>query len=299
MAVASLSCAAGAPARPRAIAPGPVLDASAYYPEGPQLVDDGLLVAEMPRDRVVLIAPGRKSTVWQTNGCGPTSVKRIPSGGYWVLCHLGHYVVRLDARFTPVQVYRQTASGRRISWPNDASADGEGNLYLSSAGLFSHTAPAEGRVVFIDLASGIATDVALGIHYSNGVLVQERLGRVLVSEHLAGRILSFPLQSKGRLGAASTFFEFRQAPAMSEPYELSGPDGLAAFPDGTVMVADYGNGRVLLLTESGAFIQQVMLRYRFVTNMAIARDGRSFYVTMTRDNASAERDGVVQQFLLK
>src|SRR5436305_15249842 len=66
-----------------------IVNPNAYYPEGPQLIDEGLLVAEMPRHRIVLLAnSGERKTVWQADGCGPTSIKRIPSGGYWVLCHL-------------------------------------------------------------------------------------------------------------------------------------------------------------------------------------------------------------------
>src|SRR5258705_13606792 len=69
--------------------PDVLVNPNAYYPEGPQLIDEGLLVAEMPRHRIVLIPnSGERKTVWQADGCGPTSVKRIPSGGYWGLGHL-------------------------------------------------------------------------------------------------------------------------------------------------------------------------------------------------------------------
>src|SRR5438067_7265246 len=97
--------------------PDLLINPAAFYPEGPQLIDEGLLVAEMPRHRVVLIANnGERKTVWQADGCGPTSVKRIPSGGYWVLCHLGAYVAKLSPSFQTVQTFTQTTSGRRITW---------------------------------------------------------------------------------------------------------------------------------------------------------------------------------------
>src|SRR5205809_5279949 len=277
--------------------PDVVVNPNAYYPEGPQLIDEGLLVAEMPRHRIVLIGKGgERKTVWQADGCGPTSVKRIPSGGYWVLCHLAGYVAKLSPTFQTVQTFAQTTSGRRISWPNDASVDASGNLYLSSSGLFSLDAPAEGRVVFIDVATGAASDIASGIRYSNGVLVQEQQKRVLVSEHLNRRMLAFPLLEKGKLGPSTIFFDFKNAPAVPDAYEHSGPDGIAAFADGDVAVADYGNGRILLLSSSGRFLTQIPLKYRFVTNLAIARNQRAILVPMTRDNSSPELDGVVQAF---
>src|SRR5437016_9715362 len=277
----------GADTPHKAFTPDAVINPSAFYPEGPQLIDDGLLVAEMPRHRIVLIAnSGERKTVWQADGCGPTSVKRIPSGGYWVLCHLAGYVAKLSPTFQTVQTFAQTTSGRRISWPNDASVDSSGNLYLSSSGLFSLQAPAEGRVVFIDVATGTASDIASGIRYSNGVRVQERQKRVLVSEHLNRRMLAFPLLDKGKHGPSTIFFDFKNAPAVPDAYEQSGPDGIAAFADGDIAVADYGNGRILLLSSSGRFLTQILLKYRFVTNLAIARNQRAIFVTMTRDNSS-------------
>ena len=289
--------AIGADTPHKAFTPDAVINPSAFYPEGPQLIDEGLLVAEMPRHRIVLIANnGERKTVWQADGCGPTSIKRIPSGGYWVLCHLGAYVAKLSPSFQTVQTFTQTTSGRRITWPNDASLDAAGNIYLSSSGLFSLQAPAEGRVVFIDVATGVASDIASGIRYSNGVLVQEKLKRVLVSEHLNRHVLAFPLLDKGKLGPSTIFFDFRNAPQVPGAYEQSGPDGIAQFADGDIAVADYGNGRILLLSGAGRYLTQIPLKYRFVTNLAIVKDQRTIFVTMTRDNSSQELDGIVQAF---
>ena len=52
----------------------------------------------------------------------------------------------------------------------------------------------------------------------------------------------------------------------------------------------------MLLSSTGRFLTQIPLKYRFVTNLAIARDQRTIFVTMTRDNSSPEMDGVVQAF---
>jgi sugar lactone lactonase YvrE len=86
---------------------------------------------------------------------------------------------------------------------------------------------------------------------------------------------------------------------VADPYDHSGADGIAAFLDGDVCVADYGNGRIIVVSSAGKFLTQIPVDLRFVTNLAIAPDQKSIYVTMTRDNASEERDGVVQKFLVK
>ena len=291
-----LSPAARAAGDLKQFVPSALVNPTAFYPEGPQLIAEGLLVAEMPKNRVVLIDEGQIKTVWHAEGCGPTSIKKIPPGGYWVLCHLGHFVARLDENFATIRIIDQTTSARRIAWPNDASVDSAGNLYLSSSGQFSLSAPAEGRVVFIVERSNIASDLAGGLRYTNGVLVQEGKRRVLVSEHLRRRILAFPLMEPGKLGSPVVFFDFNDAPAIPDAYEQSGPDGMAAFTDGDICVADYGNGRIIVLSESGRFLEQFLVQYRFVTNMAIAKSQKSIFVMMTESNASPDLHGVVQEF---
>jgi len=279
--------------------PKEVVNPTAYYPEGPQLTSEGLLVAEMAKDRVVRFANGRWDVMWSAPGCGATSIKQIPGGGYWILCHLGNQVVRVDAAFRTVKTFEYSSSGKRITWPNDASVDAKGNLYLSSSGPYALEAPPQGRVVFIDVERGVPQDLVSGIRYSNGVLVQEAKSRVLVSEMLNRRMLSYPLLGPGRLGPARVFFEFKNAPAVADAYALSGPDGIAAFSDGDILVADYGNGRVLLLSDQGKFLDQIQVQYRFVTNMAITRDQESVFFTMTEANTSADLHGIVQRFAVR
>jgi sugar lactone lactonase YvrE len=276
-----------------------IVNPSAFYPEGPQLTPRGLLVSEMAKDRIVLLRDGHTAVMWSADGCGPTSIKQIPSGGYWILCCLGHQVVRVDSKFHVVQTFEYTMSGRRITWPNDASVDASGNVYLSSSGPFSLDAAPQGRVVFIDLKTGVPKDLVTGIRYSNGILVQEDRGRVLVAEMLNRRILAYPLLGPGLLGSPRTFFSFTEAPAVTSPYELSGPDGIAEFGDGDILVADYGNGRILLISGRGRFLDQILVQYRFVTNMAIAKDQRSVFVLMTESNASSDLHGMVQRFSVR
>ncbi|MDD3444869.1 MAG: SMP-30/gluconolactonase/LRE family protein [Zavarzinia sp.] len=302
IALALLALLPFAPARAahRVFEPAEIVNAEARYPEGPQLLADGsLLSAEMPMNRIVRSRPEGTETVWHDRGCGPTSVKRLPAGGFWVLCHLGHRVMRLSPDFETIAEITMADDGSRVTWPNDASVDSGGNLFLSSSGLFSLQAPATGRLIRIDAASNKAHVLAAGIHYSNGVLVQEALHRVLVSAHLDGRVLAFPLEAPDRVGPAAVFFDFRDAPAPAHPYDLGGPDGIAAFADGEVLVANYGNGRLILLSPEGKFEAVVPVALPYVTNMAISPDQKSLYVTMTRDNESSRLDGLVQRFAIR
>ncbi|PWR20694.1 SMP-30/gluconolactonase/LRE family protein [Zavarzinia compransoris] len=300
LAVAVLAAGPAAGGGARHFTPAQVLNPDARYPEGPQLLADGsLLSSEMPRDRVVRSAPAGTAAVWSEPGCGPTSVKRLPQGGYWVLCHLGHHVVRLGEDFTTIATVAAADDGSRITWPNDASVDAGGNLFLSSSGLFDDRAPATGRLIRIAAADNRAQVLAGGIRYANGVLVQAAAGRVLVSEHLGGRVLAFPLLGPDRVGPPVVFFDFAGLPPVMRPYDLGGPDGIAAFADGEILVANYGNGRLIHLSARGDLLGIVPVDLRFVTNMAIAPDRRSLYVTMTRDNSNPRLDGVIQRFAVE
>lgn len=281
----------------RRFVPREIVNPRAYYPEGPQLLPGGaLLVAEMPKDRIVKISGGSVEVMFEQANCGPTSVKRIPSGGFWILCHLGHRVLRVGDDFDISATIEYASPGRRISWPNDASTDDKGNLYLSSSGLFSLLAPAEGRVIRIDSATNKAVELADGIRYGNGMLVRKDRHSLLVSEHLSRRVLEFDFAADGSLTGKRVFFDFAQAPAVKAMYEQSGPDGIAQFGDGSLIVADYGNGRLLHLSPDGKYLSTINVSLRFVTNVAIAQDEGSIFVVMTRDNSSTELDGVVQRF---
>jgi len=274
-----------------------VVNPKAYYPEGPQLLPGGaLLVAEMPKDRIVKITSGSVEVVFEQANCGPTSIKGIQSGGYWILCHLGHRVLRVSEKFELLSAIEYASPGRRISWPNDASVDSKGNLYLSSSGQFSLSAPAEGRVIRIDAESNKGFELASGIRYSNGVLLRRDRNSVIVSEHLNRRMLEFDLSPDGDLIKRRVFFDFTRAPNLPAMYEQSGPDGIAQFRDGSIIVADYGNGRLLYLSPDGKYLATISVTQKFVTNVAIADDEKSIFVVMTRDNSSRELDGVVQRF---
>lgn len=297
--IGMLAAAGSALAGQRVFTPETVVNSAAFYPEGPQLIAEGLLVAEMPKHRVVLIKnDGQAETVWTREGCGPTSIKRIPTGGYWALCHLGDYVARLDDRFQITHRFTATVAGRPLTRPNDGSVDAAGNLYFSTPSPFSLAAPAEGFVTFLEEKSGKATDLAGGLRYSNGVLVQETQRRLLISEHLNRRIIALTLEAPGIVSTPRIFFDFQTAPTVRNPYPLSGPDGIAAFADGELLVADYGNSRLLHLSPDGNFIQSVSVRYPYVTNMAIMPNQRSLFVLMTESNSTPPLHGIVQRFTI-
>lgn len=291
----------GAAALAIAVSSGEAGDANrvigASYPEGPLYVGDSLYYTEMGADTVTVVENGAQRKFFEQDGCGPTSI--APYGdGFLVLCHLGRQILSLSRDGRLENAWTETNDGQAFLDPNDASADTFGGLYFSDPGTFSRDSNPEGRVIYLS-STGSINVVADGLWYPNGVFVDSSNGRLLVSEHLAGRILSFDIRADGSLGPASLFAEVADAPPVDrydDDYLEAGPDGLEIAPGGEVYVAIYGEGRIIVLGGDGEYRREFSVPTRFVTNIAIAHDGRAA-TTGAFDNRNPPYDGEVRLHL--
>lgn len=241
------------------------------YPEGPVWIGGTLYWAEMYSDRVMAWpGEGPPQVFFRQAGCGPTALARYRDDEVLVLCHLGHRLVRLDAGGRPLATIREDAAGHRLRDPNDASADGQGGVWFSDPGTFSARAPAEGALYYL-APDGRLTRHATGLRYCNGVYVDRAGGRLLVSEHLARRVLSYRL-ADGRLGRAQVLFSLDDLGLDRPAYPEAGPDGLEMAPDGTLWVAEYGAGR-LIAWRPGGLVGTVSVGAPYVTNIAFGPGG--------------------------
>jgi sugar lactone lactonase YvrE len=249
------------------------LKEQAFYPEGPAVVAGALYWAEMPLHRIRRHKDGRTATVWEEQGCGPTSIKPDGRGGFWILCHLAHAVLRVDGNFRVVKRLENDGVGRRLAYPNDATVDRRGQLYFTSSGVFSLSAASEGAVYFVDLQDR-PLRVAEGLRYANGIRIDEKRSRLYVSEHLARRVLVMSLAGPGEVGAPSVFFDLVSLPPASHAYPLAGPDGILLDGQGRLYVAEYGAGRVMLLSTEGKLQRVIPVPMQFVTNFAALPTGQ-------------------------
>lgn len=249
------------------------LKEQAYYPEGPAVVGGALYWAEMPLHRIRRHKDGKTSTVWEEPGCGPTSIKPDGRGGFWILCHLAHTVLRVGGNFQIVRRLETDGVGRRLVYPNDATVDRRGQLYFTSSGVFSLRAPSEGAVYFVDLQDR-PHRVAEGLRYANGIRIDEKRGRLYVSEHLARRVLVMSVAKPGEVGPPSVFFDLASLPPAAVPYPLAGPDGLLVDDKGRLYVAEYGAARVFVLSTEGKLQRVIPVPMQFVTNFAALPTGQ-------------------------
>jgi gluconolactonase len=268
------------------------IDAS--YPEGPLYRGSTLYYAEMGADLVTVVDDGERRAFFRQAGCGPTAI--APYGnGYLVLCHLGRRVVSVTADGEELRTWTADADGAELLDPNDASADGTGGVYFSDPGLFSRASDPEGRVMHLT-AGGRLEVVADSLWYPNGVFVDVDRERVLVSEHMRGRVLSFAIRPDGSLGHPTTVARLADAERSTRydtPYAETGFDGLEIGPHGELYVAVYGEGRVVRFGLDGAYRGAIELPTRYTTNVAFAPDG-TFVTTGSFDNLEPPFRGEVR-----
>lgn len=250
--------------------------ADASYPEGALWHQGRLYYAEMGRDVVMVSDLKTAERFWRMEGCGPVSI--APYGEeFLVLCHLAHKVVRVSREGATIAEIDRDSEGHLFVYPNAACADAAGGIYFSSSGKFSLEAPATGAVLYFD-AKGRLTRVAEGIHYANGVAVDGARKRLLVSAHLARKVLAFPISSPGKLGKSRVFFDFSVTGSDPDRYALAGPDGLEIGADGVVVVAEYGAGKIHKVSADGQWLGTQGGFEPFVTDMALLPGDRAAVV---------------------
>lgn len=269
---------------------------NALYPEGPAVALGRLLVAEMTADRVAVFDGKATATFWKEEGCGPTSVS--PFGdGILVTCHLGGYLALVTAEGSTAERLYATESGVAVDSPNDSAADGHGGVYVSNSGVFSPSAPARGMVLYLGPDRHLA-QVAGGIRYANGVTLIDAGSRLLVSEHLGGRILAFAVEAPGRLGPRAVLVEQEALIESIGPLEpLTGPDGIEPLDDGTFMVAIYGAGSLLRIGRDGLIRERFRVGPRFVTSLS--RWQGEIVVTGAFDNRHPPYEGSIEVYRLR
>lgn len=260
--------------KPPAAKPAQTISDDAGYPEGALWHGGALYWAEMTEDRVMRWDGRAATAFWTLDGCGPTAIAPA-AGGFAVACHRADMVVRVDPAGTTRETVTSDADGVPVRWPNDMTGDDRGGVYLSSSGQFAVGAPATGRLLYLP-PEGPPHVVAEGLYYANGVALSRDGGTLYAAEHIGRRVLAFDVAAPGSLSASREFADFEALPASGSTYSLTGPDGIEIGPDGRVLVAEYGAGRIAVFDPDGAFRGLIAVPERFVTSSSFGPDGALF-----------------------
>jgi len=198
-----------------------------------------------------------------------------------VACYDANTIVELDEGGKLIRTIDKDAAGKPFIGPNDFTADRNGGIYVSASGVYDLKAPISGTLLYMPAAKGTPVEVANLIHYSNGLTVSKDGRSLLVSEMLASRILSFPINANGTLGARTVWARMQDlVPPTAHEDAYNGPDGFKLGPDGNYYIAQNGSGRVLVVNEAKELVRIITVPTPFVTNMNFGAQGtNSVYIT--------------------
>lgn len=266
------------------------------YPEGPVWIGQTLYWAEMYDNRVMTWSEGEEAprTFFQRKECGPTAIARYRESDLIILCHIGRTLAHVAADGTMIRMIETTTDGIALQNPNDASADAKGGVWFSDPGVFSVTAPKTGAILYL-APDGTLTRHVTGLAYGNGVHVDQAGQRLLVSEHLARRVLSFDILPEGGLGPMRTLFDLSEFDLPKPRYAEAGPDGLEFAPDGTLWVAEYGAARLLGWQPEKGLVAALVVNAPYITNIAFGPNGLAA-MTGAKDNRVAPFPGATWVF---
>ncbi len=277
---------------------GTTLVGAAAYPEGPLWRDGKLLYVEYAGPGVKIWDGKRAADFWKGEHCGASGLIDHGNGHILVACYDANTLVELDRTGREVRVIARDAAGRPFVGPNDFAADRGGGIYVSASGVYDLKAPIGGTILYLPPGAEAPVEVAGLIHYANGLTLSKDGRRLLVSEMLAGRILSFPIEAGGRLGSRTVWARLQDlAPPAGREDAYNGPDGFKLGPDGNYYIAQNGSGRVLVVSEERKLIRTVTVPTPYVTNVNFGAEGAdTLYITGVFDPWKAPFPGAVYRW---
>ena len=274
-----------------------VVDPDSHYPEGPAWRDGQLYYVEYSSGNIKRWDGAHASVFWHRDRCGASGM--IDFHGHWLIaCYDDNSIVEIDASGGEVRVSRADNRGKPFTGPNDFAADGAGGIYFSASGVYDIKAPISGTLLHLAADGKVITEVANTLHYPNGLTLTRDGRHLLVAEMLAGRILSFPVESGGALGVRSVWVRLRDlAPPTPAEDAYNGPDGLKLGPDGNYYMAQNGSGRVLVVSADKKLVRSIEVPTPFVTNVAFGAAGsQTVFITGSFEQWKAPYAGAVYRW---
>lgn len=175
---------------------------------------------------------------------------------------VGHNVLRVDADTKAIGVY---CHDDRFNQPNDLCITKRDVLFASDPNWKAGT----GRVWRVD-RDGSATIVADSLGTTNGICLSPNERVLYVNESVQRNIWAFDVDKLGNLSNKRLFTTFSD----------HGLDGMKTDLAGNLYVTRYGKGTIAIFSPTGFLQREVPLVGKAVSNLAIAPDGKSVFVTL-------------------
>jgi gluconolactonase len=221
-----------------------------HYCEGVVFDHDGYGYISHGKIITRFTTDGKHST-WAETGA-PNGHKVLADGTHLVCDASQHAVLHLDAKGKIIGKASSECGGKALRGPNDLSLDQKnGGFYFTDPGGSDDKKPI-GTVHYVDKA-GTTHLVASGLAFPNGIVLTPDGKRLLVAESKKNRVLLYPVESPGKVGAMKTFADLPE----KEGEQIDNqPDGICLDTDGNLYVAHYGMRQVQVLNAEGKLVRR-------------------------------------------
>lgn len=237
------------------------------YGEGPRWHKDRLWFSDGPAGRVCSVGESGdvvvEAEVERASGLG-----WLPDGTLVVSALFEPKIHHVDAQGQVTATYDLSD----LAWStNDLFVAPEGHGYVD---LYQGSATPEGMEGAIGLVdpAGAVRIVATGLAVPNGLALLPDGSTLVASETNGSRIIAFPTEADGNLGAPSVFADLG---------EHRHPDGLCVDVEGGVWVGCYDTGEFLRVVAGGVVTHRVAIDRGWAIAPALGGpDGRTLYMVV-------------------
>jgi sugar lactone lactonase YvrE len=257
-----------------------VLNADAYYPEGPVWYRDKLYYVEYGRN-AIMVWDGKKNSVFSAEkGCGQSAVVPTARGEFLTTCYDNGTIGRISADGKTLPPYTHDKDGHPFVGPNDLAPDARGGVYFTTSG--SHGDAIDGKVFYI-APDGTVNLKADDLHNANGLAVSKDGTLLYVVETDENRLLKF------RIGADGSLSDRRIVVNLDDLAHHAvhiWPDGVKIDSRGQIYLGQSAReyhvpyaGVIFVVDAKGKLIRQLTLPSIQVPNFAFSPDEKTLYVT--------------------